>query len=165
MKKIIVYLKSMEVSQIYTLPGEKTPASFAEENNLSTDEWFEIDEDFPIHDKWHMCYSLIPNSENSPDIYFDLEKAKKVCLEVIGTLFTKSSNKISLNVSQYQLMIELSLPESERNVEYQKIIEDLTAIKLKYFESKELITSATSIEQIDNIYEDIKLSWNVDIFN
>jgi hypothetical protein len=162
MTKIVTVV--LDTVQLYTLPENVASGEYAGSLGLDLGSWVEVDmEDFPGTLQWGCCFDLVPNGTGHPTPVFNLQRAKDLALEKATYVYKKKSNQEGSRLSQVQLLIELSLPEAERDPAYSELIGNLSIIRSQYNTLKSEITESSDIVNINSLLKSIETTWGVDM--
>lgn len=155
MKPVII--KFSDRTELYFYESEEQLNSYIEAFSIADGDWAKVDlEEFPGTENWGNCFQL-----NSPGVSFNLGKAKESSKEFLDSLYLRKKSLILGDLKETEVLLDLYLPEEDRNPDIKKIAEGLIEVRKQLSDCKSLLEKCKSIGCINNALSSVKDSWSI----
>lgn len=158
---ITALINTLPVPQIYNFESEDSLSSFIQSSGVSDENWAILDtEKFSDVYLWTECLEI---SGNPSKVSLNLSKAKDSSLKLLEDFYSTRKLALSRKISPTEMVIELSLPEGERNPEVQKVVEELSSLRSQLHSYKSDVENSTNSLELANIIQLARRSWGVQL--
>lgn len=155
MKPVII--KFSDRTELYFYESEEQLNSHIEAFFIPKENWSRVNlEEFPGAEHWGDCFQI-----DGSNVLFDFDMAKGNSKKFLDSLYVKKKSLVLRGLKETDVLLDLYLPEEDRDPTIKKVAEDLTRIGKQLSNCKSLLDKCNDIECVNDALKNIKESWSI----